>query len=267
MLPPSHVPPPSGNPRRRPAVNPLKLDPAPPPREASDGLRALRGARSAVTLRRRSDPAPRLKERSPSRMAKKRSEPRRVSTPTQFEQARDELFSHILRCGVLEAAPEHQKEWFDDTMLYLTDRYPELREGEIAAAGPGRAILPARRREGSPRRRRRLTRDGASRAPRRAPVLSAPPCRKPTPPPPRDGPDAAREPKLPVPPLRPSGRRLEPHHQHHIPVAVCPRGPREPDAEAALAARAAGPRRAQQDLRGGGESHAGPSLVGPARRP
>ncbi|PYP29996.1 MAG: hypothetical protein DMD47_10740 [Gemmatimonadetes bacterium] len=65
-------------------------------------------------------------------MAKKRSEPRRVSTPTQFEQARDELFSHILRCGVLEAAPEHQKEWFDDTMLYLTDRYPELREPEIA---------------------------------------------------------------------------------------------------------------------------------------
>ena len=64
-------------------------------------------------------------------MAKKRSEPRRVSTPTAFEQARDELFSHILRCGVLEAAPEHQKEWFDDTMLYLTDRYPDLREGEI----------------------------------------------------------------------------------------------------------------------------------------
>src|SRR2546426_595573 len=179
MLPPSHVPPPSGNPRRRPAVNPLKLDPAPPPREASDGLRALRGARSAVTLRRRSDPAPRLKERSPSRMAKKRSEPRRVSTPTQFEQARDELFSHILRCGVLEAAPEHQKEWFDDTMLYLTDRYPQ-------------------------------------------------------------------------PQMR---------------GAVCARGAGERAADPAVGARAAVPRRAQQDLRGGGESHAGPSLVGPARRP
>src|SRR3989442_3553206 len=131
MLPPSDVPSPSGNPRRRPAVTTLKLDPAPPRREASHGLAPLRRAGSAVTLRRRSDPAPRPKERSPSRMAKKRSEPRKVSTPTPFEQARDELFSHILRCGVLEAAPEHQKEWFDDTMLYLTDRYPELLEGEI----------------------------------------------------------------------------------------------------------------------------------------
>src|SRR5438445_114912 len=48
-------------------------------------------------------------------MTKKRSEPRKMSTPTPFEQARDELFSHILRCGVLEATPEHQQEWFDDT--------------------------------------------------------------------------------------------------------------------------------------------------------
>jgi uncharacterized protein (DUF2235 family) len=53
-----------------------------------------------------------------------------MSTPTLFEQARDELFSHILRCGVLEAGPEHQKEWFDDTMLYLADRYEDLTEDE-----------------------------------------------------------------------------------------------------------------------------------------
>ena len=65
-------------------------------------------------------------------MAKKRSEARKVSTPTTFEQARDELFSHILRCGVLEAALEHQKEWFDDTMLYLGDRYEDLSEEEVA---------------------------------------------------------------------------------------------------------------------------------------
>ena len=65
-------------------------------------------------------------------MAKKRSEPRKISTPTTFEQARDELFSHILRCGVLEAAPEHQKEWFDDTMLYLGDRYEDLTDEELA---------------------------------------------------------------------------------------------------------------------------------------
>jgi len=64
-------------------------------------------------------------------MAKKRSEPRQPSTPTPFEQARDELFSHILRCGVLEAAPEHQKEWFDDTMLYLGDRYHDLADADL----------------------------------------------------------------------------------------------------------------------------------------
>jgi hypothetical protein len=63
-------------------------------------------------------------------MAKKR-EPRKLATPTAFEQARDELFSHILRCGVLEATLEHQKEWFDDTMLYLADRYEDLVEQEL----------------------------------------------------------------------------------------------------------------------------------------
>jgi hypothetical protein len=63
-------------------------------------------------------------------MAKTR-EPRKVVTPTAFEQARDELFSHILRCGVLEAGADHQKEWFDDTMLYLSDRYADLTEQEL----------------------------------------------------------------------------------------------------------------------------------------
>jgi hypothetical protein len=51
---------------------------------------------------------------------------RKVHVPTAFELARDELFSHILRCGVLEAAEEHRKEWFDDTMSYLAERYEEL---------------------------------------------------------------------------------------------------------------------------------------------
>ena len=64
-------------------------------------------------------------------MAKKRSEPRKYSIPTSFEQARDELFSHILRCGVLEATPEHQKEWFDDTMGYLADRFQDLTDTEM----------------------------------------------------------------------------------------------------------------------------------------
>ncbi len=64
-------------------------------------------------------------------MGKKRTPPKKYA-PTALEQARDELFSHILRCGVLEATPEHQKEWFDDTMLYLADRYEDLTEAELA---------------------------------------------------------------------------------------------------------------------------------------
>jgi hypothetical protein len=63
-------------------------------------------------------------------MGKKPPEARRTN-PTAFEQARDELFSHILRCGVLEAALEHQTEWFDDTILYLRDRYPDLDDEQV----------------------------------------------------------------------------------------------------------------------------------------
>ncbi len=61
----------------------------------------------------------------------KRSNHRKVHVPTAFELARDELFSHILRCGVLEAADEHRSEWFDDTMAYLGERYEELTAAQI----------------------------------------------------------------------------------------------------------------------------------------
>jgi hypothetical protein len=44
----------------------------------------------------------------------------------QLDRARDELFSHIHRCGVLQASEEHQREWLDDTIDYLAERYPEL---------------------------------------------------------------------------------------------------------------------------------------------
>ena len=63
-------------------------------------------------------------------MNKKNS--RREPEGTAFAQARDEMFSHVLRCGVIDALPEHQKDWFDDTMLYLSDRYEALTEDELA---------------------------------------------------------------------------------------------------------------------------------------
>jgi hypothetical protein len=62
-------------------------------------------------------------------MTKKK--PRTTAEAASFTQARDELFSHILRCGVIDALPEHQKDWFDDTMLYLADRYDDLTEEEL----------------------------------------------------------------------------------------------------------------------------------------
>jgi len=65
-------------------------------------------------------------------MAKHRNRRRETAAPTPFEQARDELFQHVIRCGVLQAAAEHQIEWFDDTMKYLEDRYPELSDAQLA---------------------------------------------------------------------------------------------------------------------------------------
>jgi hypothetical protein len=61
-----------------------------------------------------------------------KTERKAPATPSAFDQARDELFSHVLRCGVIEALPEHQKEWFDDTMQYIGERYNELKDTELA---------------------------------------------------------------------------------------------------------------------------------------
>lgn len=52
--------------------------------------------------------------------------------PTDLERARDELFSHIRRCDVLQATPQQQEEWLDDTIEYLTDRYPALDRKDLA---------------------------------------------------------------------------------------------------------------------------------------
>ncbi len=53
------------------------------------------------------------------------------SAPNAFEEARDELFQHIIRCGVIGSAPEHQQEWFAETMKYMADRYPELADADV----------------------------------------------------------------------------------------------------------------------------------------
>ena len=50
---------------------------------------------------------------------------------TALDRARDELFSHINRCGVLDATDEQQQEWMDDTMKFLEERYPDLSQPEL----------------------------------------------------------------------------------------------------------------------------------------
>ncbi len=47
-------------------------------------------------------------------------------------RARDELFSHIHRCGVLQADEAQQQEWMGETIDYMAERYPDLGEAELA---------------------------------------------------------------------------------------------------------------------------------------
>lgn len=56
--------------------------------------------------------------------------PRAEATP--FEQARDEMFQHVMKCGVIGAEPEDQKDWFDQTMAYLSERYHELSPRQVS---------------------------------------------------------------------------------------------------------------------------------------
>ncbi|HEX5970781.1 MAG TPA: hypothetical protein VFY85_02580 [Gemmatimonadaceae bacterium] len=37
-----------------------------------------------------------------------------------------------MRCGVVGAQPEHVEEWFADTIKYMSDRFPELSEQQVA---------------------------------------------------------------------------------------------------------------------------------------
>lgn len=47
------------------------------------------------------------------------------------DRARDELFSHINRCGVLKAAEDEQRSWMDETMEYLGERYPDISDADL----------------------------------------------------------------------------------------------------------------------------------------
>lgn len=48
-----------------------------------------------------------------------------------LDRARDELFSHVNRCGVLEAAAEDQEQWMNETIEYLGERFPDLTDKDL----------------------------------------------------------------------------------------------------------------------------------------
>lgn len=48
-----------------------------------------------------------------------------------LEMARDELFGHINRCGVLRATQEQQEVWMEDTIGYLAECHPGLTDAEL----------------------------------------------------------------------------------------------------------------------------------------
>ena len=64
-------------------------------------------------------------------MAKAKSKKSGSASPAPFEQARDELFQHIMQCDVTGADSQHQHDWFDETMKYFGERYPELSEQQV----------------------------------------------------------------------------------------------------------------------------------------
>ena len=48
-----------------------------------------------------------------------------------FAQARDELFSHINRCGVLSATDDDRTVWMNETIDYIGERYPDLVDPDL----------------------------------------------------------------------------------------------------------------------------------------
>ena len=48
-----------------------------------------------------------------------------------LDRARDELFSHVHRCGVLQADEADQKHWMDETIDYIGERYPDLTDADL----------------------------------------------------------------------------------------------------------------------------------------
>ncbi len=54
-----------------------------------------------------------------------------MAKENMITRARDELFSHINRCGVLQAEENDQQHWMEETIDYLAERYPDLSDSDL----------------------------------------------------------------------------------------------------------------------------------------
>ena len=54
-----------------------------------------------------------------------------MAKENMITRARDELFSHINRCGVLQAEGNDQQLWMEETIDYLAERYPDLSDQDL----------------------------------------------------------------------------------------------------------------------------------------
>ncbi|HYV97211.1 MAG TPA: hypothetical protein VE967_07170 [Gemmatimonadaceae bacterium] len=81
-----------------------------------------------------------------------------TTAPTAFDLARDELFQHVISCDVIGADPEHQAQWFNETMAYMSERWHELAPKQINElrtlgerfAKPARSAAPTEQPAASP---------------------------------------------------------------------------------------------------------------------
>ena len=64
-------------------------------------------------------------------MTRKRTPRRARKEATSFDRARDELFSAIRQCGVMEAHQEEREEWMNETLGYMAERHPDLTPTEL----------------------------------------------------------------------------------------------------------------------------------------
>ena len=54
-----------------------------------------------------------------------------MAKENMINRARDELFSHFNRCGVLQAEENDQQHWMEETIDYLAERYPDLSDTDL----------------------------------------------------------------------------------------------------------------------------------------